>query len=58
MLVDERDWPAALAASALASAPLSAPILYTEGDRCRAVSREALEAMRPTGAAARSAARR
>ena len=40
VIVDERDWPAALAASALASAPLDAPILYAEGDTLPQVSRE------------------
>jgi hypothetical protein len=52
VLVDEHDWPAALAAAALASAPLRAPLLYSEGDALPAVSREALEAMRPVGATA------
>src|SRR5882762_9577287 len=32
VLVNERDWPAALAASALSSAPLGAPLLYADGD--------------------------
>jgi len=50
VVVDARDWPAALAASELAGAPLAAPILYSEGDALPAVSREALEALDPTGA--------
>jgi hypothetical protein len=50
VLVDEHDWPAALAASALASAPLGAPLLYSEGSSLPAVSSQALAAMRPTGA--------
>jgi hypothetical protein len=51
VLVDDHDWLAALVASALSSAPTSAPILYSEGDTLPAVSRETLEAMHPLGAA-------
>jgi hypothetical protein len=49
VLVNERNWPAALAASVLASAPTSAPILYTEGNELPAVTRESLEALHPVG---------
>jgi hypothetical protein len=49
VLVDEHDWPAALIASVLASAPLDAPLLYSEGSTLPAVSSQALAAMRPTG---------
>jgi hypothetical protein len=52
VLVDEHDWPAALSASALASAPLGAPLLYTDGGELPAASSQALQAMRPVGAAA------
>ncbi len=52
VLVDERDWTASLAAASLASAPLGAPLLYSEGEALPVVSREALEALRPRGAAA------
>ncbi|HEV2973838.1 MAG TPA: hypothetical protein VGX69_02445 [Solirubrobacteraceae bacterium] len=51
-LVDERDWPAALAASSLASAPFGAPLLYSEGGSLPPVSEEALSAMHPLGARA------
>jgi hypothetical protein len=51
-VVDEDDWPAALAASSLASAPLAAPLLYAEGGTVPDASEQALRAMRPTGAAA------
>jgi hypothetical protein len=51
VLADERDWPAALAASSLASAPLGAPLLFAEGDALPSVSAQALTAMRPIGAA-------
>ncbi|MEA2215983.1 MAG: hypothetical protein QOK19_1544 [Solirubrobacteraceae bacterium] len=50
VVVDQRSWPAALAASSLAGAPLNAPILFAEGDSLPQVSLEALEAMHPTGA--------
>jgi hypothetical protein len=52
VLVDRREWPGALAASVLASAPLNAPILFAEGNSLPQVSREALEAMHPKGASA------
>jgi hypothetical protein len=52
VIVDEHDWPAALAASALASAPLGAPLLYANGNDLPEVSAQALQAMRPIGAAA------
>ena len=52
MLVDEHDWTGALAAAALASAPLGAPLLYADGDSLPAVSARALAAMRPLGASA------
>jgi len=52
VLVDERDWPAALASAALASAPLGAPILYSEGASVPAVSAQALQALNPKGAGA------
>jgi hypothetical protein len=48
VIVDQRNWGAALAASALASAPLRAPLLYSDGATLPEVSRDALEAMRPT----------
>jgi len=51
VLVDAHNWPAALAASALASAPLSAPLLYSDGSTLPAASSQALSAMHPTGAA-------
>lgn len=49
VIVDAHDWPAALAASALSAAPLTAPILYSEGQRLPQASAAALAAMRPTG---------
>ncbi|HTA34989.1 MAG TPA: cell wall-binding repeat-containing protein [Solirubrobacteraceae bacterium] len=52
VLVNERDWLPALAASVLASAPTGAPILFSEGDKLPAVTRQTLEAMHPLGAPA------
>ncbi|HYM44712.1 MAG TPA: hypothetical protein VES65_00935 [Solirubrobacteraceae bacterium] len=52
VLADTGDWPAALAASALASAPLGAPLLYAEGQKLGQASVRALHALRPTGASA------
>ena len=51
VLVNERDWPASLVASALAGMPLGAPLLYADGDSLPADSARALRAMRPIGAA-------
>jgi ell wall binding domain 2 (CWB2) len=52
VIVDEREWPAALASAALAGAPLGAPLLYGNGEGLPAVSEAALKTMAPTGAAA------
>jgi hypothetical protein len=51
VIVDRGDWPAALAASSLASGPLAAPLLYADGETLPEVSEQALRAMRPIGAA-------
>jgi hypothetical protein len=50
VLVNERDFSAALVASALASAPLGAPLLYADGDTLPEATEQALRAMRPLGA--------
>jgi hypothetical protein len=50
VLVNQRDWPAALSASVLSGAPLNAPILYAQGNTLPDVSLKALEAMNPQGA--------
>jgi hypothetical protein len=52
VIVSESDWPAALAASVLAGAPLHAPLLYSEGPTLPALSAEALHRIDPTGLAA------
>ena len=51
VVVDERDWSGALAASALAAAPTGAPVLYSSGGSLPAVSASSLEAMHPSGMA-------
>jgi hypothetical protein len=48
-MVDDSDWPAALASSVLAGAPLHAPLLYGEGATLPQASGIALHAMQPTG---------
>ncbi len=50
VLVDQRNWAASLTASVLASAPLGAPLLYTEGNSLPQASAQALQAMKPAGA--------
>lgn len=52
VLVSQGDWPAALAASVLAGAPLRAPLLYSEGIALPGASEQALSALAPTGAPA------
>jgi hypothetical protein len=52
VIVEADDWPVALAASALAGAPLQAPILYSEGGGLPPASEAALKAMRPLGSQA------
>ncbi len=49
VLVDEHDWAAALAASALAGPPLRAPLLYEQNDALPQVTSTALQALGPTG---------
>jgi putative cell wall-binding protein len=49
VVVDDNDWPAALASSVLTGAPLRAPLLYSEGSTLPQASSMALQAMQPTG---------
>ncbi len=49
VIAEQSNFPAALSAATLAAAPLNAPLLYAEDDTLPPVSREALEAMHPTG---------
>src|SRR5215211_6654335 len=48
-LVDSGDWRAGIAASALFAAPVSAPILLSDGTSMPAASSSALKALAPTG---------
>jgi hypothetical protein len=52
LLIGKDDWPAALSASVLASAPMGWPLLFIDGSQLPEVTRETLEAMRPTGTSA------
>jgi ell wall binding domain 2 (CWB2) len=51
-IADVHNWPEALVASSLASAPLGAPLLYADGRTLPRASELALRAMHPTGASA------
>lgn len=49
VMVNDNDWPGALASSVFAGTPLRAPILYSEGTTLPQASGTALHAMQPTG---------
>ena len=49
VVVNEQNWTASLAAAVLASAPASAPLLFSDGNTLPQVSLESLEALRPGG---------
>jgi hypothetical protein len=49
VMVDDSNWPAALASSVFAGIPLRAPLLYSEGSTLPQPTSMALQAMRPTG---------
>jgi putative cell wall-binding protein len=51
-LIDARDWRAGVAGAVLASTPVRAAILLSNGPQLPDASREALAALRPTGAKA------
>jgi hypothetical protein len=51
ILVDGRDWHAGLVASVLAGTPVRGAILLSDGRTLPEASRQALDALRPTGAA-------
>jgi putative cell wall-binding protein len=50
VLVDKNDWQGAVAAAALVSAPLSAPILLTDGGSLPSVTSDTLARLKPKGA--------
>lgn len=49
VMVDDRDWPGALAAATLAGSPLHAPLLYSDGQALPEASYVALGTMKPAG---------
>jgi ell wall binding domain 2 (CWB2) len=49
-LIDARDWRAGVAGAVLASTPVRAAVLLSDGPKLPAASQEALNALRPTGA--------
>lgn len=57
VLVDTDDWDAALAASSLSSAPLNAPLIYSEGGELPQVSEQTLQSLAPSGSATLAGAR-
>src|SRR6185312_11559404 len=50
VLADEHVWQSALAAAVFMSAPLRAPLLLSDGGSLPAASKDALDALAPTGA--------
>jgi len=48
-LIDSRDWRAGVAGAVLASTPVRAAVLLSDGPKLPAASEEALKALRPTG---------
>jgi ell wall binding domain 2 (CWB2) len=49
-LIDARDWRAGVAGAVLASTPIRAAVLLSDGPKLPAASEDALEDLRPTGA--------
>jgi hypothetical protein len=50
-LVDAKDWRAAISAAQLMSRPVRAPMLFSDGDKLPPASEQALDDLKPTGAA-------
>jgi hypothetical protein len=51
-IVDRGDWRAALASTALVAAPVSAPLLFSDGDGLPDATTDAVKALAPSGSAA------
>jgi hypothetical protein len=51
VLVDRKDWRSAISAAQLMSRPLRAPVLFSDGDKLPPASQQALDDLKPTGAA-------
>ena len=49
VLVDQDDWPTAVAASVLVGRPIGAPILLTDGSDLPAVTQDVLDRLKPKG---------
>jgi hypothetical protein len=49
VLVDQNDWPTAIAASVLVGRPIGAPILLTDGSDMPAVTEDVLDRLKPKG---------
>jgi hypothetical protein len=48
-LVDRKDWQAGIAAASLIAEPVGAPVLLTDGDEVPRATKDALDALSPTG---------
>jgi hypothetical protein len=51
-IVDQGDWRAALAATALMAPPLGAPVLFSDGNALPDTTKDAITALRPSGSPA------
>jgi predicted small lipoprotein YifL len=51
VLVDQRNWQAAISAAQLMSPPLRMPVLLSDGDKLPPATEQALKDLKPTGAA-------
>jgi putative cell wall-binding protein len=49
VLVDKDDWQGGVTASVLASRPIGAPVLISDGDELPAVTKDTLKRLKPTG---------
>jgi ell wall binding domain 2 (CWB2) len=49
VLVDQDDWPTAIAASVLVGRPIGAPILFTDGSNMPPVTQDVLDRLKPKG---------
>ena len=49
VLVDQDDWPTAIAASVLVGRPIGAPILFTDGSTMPPVTQDVLDRLKPKG---------
>lgn len=51
-IVDRKDWRSALAATALVAAPVTAPLLFSDGGKLPKATQDAIDTLKPRGSAA------